>query len=75
MMVDSRLYNGQDPFIYRAPTQDQIDRITIIRTACQDLMQRLLTNVDECAERVIAIRKLEEVSMWANKAIVFERPR
>lgn len=75
MLVDNRLYSGQDPFIYHQPTTDQINRITNIREGCQEMLQAILANVPECAERTLAIRKLEEVSMWCNKAIVFEHPK
>lgn len=34
----------------------------------RDLIVRL---IPDCRERSLAITKLEEVSMWANKAIVF----
>lgn len=72
MLKDSRLYGGQDPFIYHAPSDNQVARITNVRNGCQAMLQILLTNLEESHERTLAIRKLEEVSMWANKAIVFE---
>jgi hypothetical protein len=31
--------------------------------------------VPQSAERTLAIRKLEEASMWANKAVVFDGER
>lgn len=68
-----QLYNGQDPFTYHQPTQIQVAEIEAVRNACRDLYEVILDNVPAGAERTLAIRKLEEVSMWANKAIVFEQ--
>lgn len=61
-----------DPFIYHQPTEDQIQRIQRIRAACRQLHDDILTNIKVGRERSLAITKLEEVSMWANKAITFE---
>lgn len=72
MLTDQRLYKGQDPFVYHQPTENQIARITAVRVGCQTMMQVLLSNLEESPERTLAIRKLEEVSMWANKSVVFE---
>lgn len=58
------------PFEYQAPTQDHVTKITDVREACKALHAVLLT-LPECRERSLAITKLEEVSMWANKGIVF----
>jgi hypothetical protein len=67
------LYPDPDrqPFDYQRPTEDSVGKITAVRGALRDAYAVLLVAVPECAERTLAIRKLEECSMWANKAIVF----
>lgn len=61
----------KDAFEYQAPTQDMIDKITVIRNLCKILRNELEATMPECRERSLAITKLEECSMWANKGIVF----
>lgn len=60
------------PFDYHRPNADQVARITAIREGCKTLFDLLNVNVAACPKRTIALRKLEEVLMWANKAIVLE---
>jgi hypothetical protein len=62
-------------FDYHAPDSDQIGRIEVVRNGCRNLALIIRDYVPESAERTLAIRKLEEVSMWANKAIVFNGQR
>lgn len=59
-----------NPFEYIGPTADQVAKITEVREKCKELYA-LLISTPECRERALAITKLEEVSMWANKGIVF----
>ncbi len=59
-----------DPFEYQKPTKLQIERITEVREKCRKLYDTLLC-LESSRERSLAVTKLEEVSMWANKAIVF----
>lgn len=63
---------GIDAFEYQAPTPEHVEKITALRESCKALYISLMANVPECAERTLAIRSLEEVSMWGNKAIVFD---
>ncbi len=65
---------GEDlhPFDYHAPTPEHVAAIQKVRTAAKVLYETLLKDVPGCAERTLAVRKLEECSMWANKAIVFD---
>jgi hypothetical protein len=60
----------KNPFEYQAPTPEHVAKITEVREKCKELNELLLT-LPECRERSLAITKLEEVSMWANKGIVF----
>lgn len=64
--------SDQNPFIYHAPTEDQIRRIQVIRGESKDLYDAILANIKPSRERSLAITNLEQVSMWANKAITFE---
>lgn len=59
------------PFEYQTPTPDQIVAISQVRESCKDLYE-LLQTLPNSRYRSVAITKLEEVSMWANKGIVFE---
>lgn len=65
------IYDDQNPFEYHAPTPEQTQAIIKVRDACKVLYDILLQEVPASAEQTIAVRKLEECSMWANKAIVF----
>ena len=58
-------------FDYQAPTPAQTDSIKKLRAAMKDLNDLLIAEIPNCRERSLAITKLEEVSMWANKAVVF----
>lgn len=57
------------PFDYHRPSETQVEQISTVRDGCKALHAILLA-LPSNAERTLAIRKLEEVSMWANKGIV-----
>lgn len=59
------------PFEYQAPSPEATNKIITVRIACAKLYECITWNIADSRERAIAITKLEEVSMWANKAIVF----
>ena len=59
------------PFEYVAPTEESVLKIRKVRDAMKELHDLLLATIPTGAERTLAVRKLEESSMWANKAIVF----
>ena len=61
---------NKNPFEYQSPTPEHIAKITEVREACKALNELLLT-LTPSRERSLAVTKLEEVSMWANKSIVF----
>ena len=58
------------PFEYQSPTPEHVEQITTVRESCKALYEVLLS-LPQSRERSLAITKLEEVSMWANKGIVF----
>lgn len=57
------------PFDYHRPSPAQVDQISRNRDACKALHSVIL-ELPASRERSVAITKLEEVSMWANKAII-----
>lgn len=59
------------PFEYHVPTPEMVQQITQVRESCKALHSVLLS-LPSCRERSVAITKLEEASMWANKGIVFQ---
>lgn len=59
------------PFEYVAPTEESVEKIRQVRNAMKHLHDMIVAVIPASAERTLAIRKLEESSMWANKAIVF----
>lgn len=59
------------PFEYQQPTPEQTETIKAVRAAMQIAYDTLLERIPSSRERSLAITKLEEASMWANKAIVF----
>lgn len=61
-----------NPFEYQRPGEEQVKKIEEVRSKCKELYDLLLT-LPESRERSLAITKLEEVSMWANKGIVFHQ--
>lgn len=58
------------PFEYQKPTDEQVVVLTSVREKCKELYELILT-LPESRERSLAVTKLEEASMWANKGIVF----
>lgn len=70
-MADPIRAAGKHPFEYQAPTPAQVEQIRVVREAMKALHDLILDTIPSSRERSVAITKLEEVSMWANKAIVF----
>ena len=58
------------PFEYQKPTEEQVAQIQEVRESCKALYETL-KKLPDCREKSLAITKLEECSMWANKGIVF----
>jgi len=61
-------------FRYHKPSRAGVERIEHVRQACRALESVLLEHVAPSRELSLALTKLEEVSMWANKAIVLGDP-
>lgn len=59
------------PFEYQKPTDEQVAQITAVREAMKAVYDNLMS-LPESRERSIAITKLEEASMWANKGIIMQ---
>lgn len=57
------------PFDYHKPNDTQVRQIETVRAKCKELHEVIMT-LPVCRERSVAITKLEEVSMWANKGII-----
>lgn len=64
----------KNPFDYQRPDEEMVRDITRVREMCKVLHAVLLSVMPACRERSLAIIKLEEASMWANKGIVFAAP-
>ena len=60
-------------FEYQVPNEVSVEKIKVSRKAIQDLAFLLDGSLVNSREKSLAITKLEEVSMWANKAIVFHQ--
>jgi len=60
-----------DKFEYVKPNEDSVNKIKIFREKCKELNDFIGIIMKDSREKSIAITKLEEVSMWGNKAIVF----
>lgn len=59
-----------NPFDHVVLSQSQKDEITSLRLAFGTVYATLLT-LPSSRERALAITKLEEAAMWANKGVAF----
>lgn len=59
------------PFEYQKPTPEHVQQIETVRAALKAAYDTVLETLPPSRERSLAITKLEEASMWANKGIVF----
>jgi hypothetical protein len=60
-------------FEYQKPTDKSVAEIVSIREVLHRVHGLIQDIVPDSREKSIAITKLEEVSMWVNKAIVFNQ--
>lgn len=63
--------NPKNRFQYHTPTPEHVDLIQRVRQACEDLDDLLLFIPMHPRYKALARTRLEEVSMHANKGIVF----
>lgn len=56
-------------FTYHAPKEGQLERYELIRDCAKDFAHTINVNCPDSREKSLAIKKLEEVVMWANAAI------
>lgn len=61
-------------FAHEEPHGDQPYRYNQIRSACRDLAELIVEITPQSREQSLALTALEEVSMWANKAIGRSQP-
>lgn len=61
-----------DRFTWHKPDDRQGNAIAMVRTMCLELAQFLEQLPMEPRCRALAVTKIEEASMWANKGIVLE---
>lgn len=59
-----------NPFEFQKASPEQSEKIQANMESCKQLHEFFLT-LPESRERSLAITKLEEAAMWANKAIAF----
>lgn len=66
------LVNVGNVVSYHSPTQDQFDRISLVRSSCRSMIEVILKNSTACADQSAAIRHVREAMMTANAAIVLD---
>lgn len=70
-MPESRFTNDvlEDIFTYHKPTEDQLPKYEMIRSAAKEFAKTLVFNTPASADQTAAIRLLRECVMTANQAI------
>lgn len=61
---------NDNTFDYQKPTEASLEILTIIRAAAKEYAKILIKTLPESREKSIAITKIEETAMWANKSVV-----
>ena len=64
--------NIEEVMTYQKPGPEQIANFEQIRYACVVLVQTILKNAPDCADRTTAIRKVREARMDSNSAIALD---
>lgn len=59
----------ENSFTYHKPVADQPGRYELLRSQAKQLAFLIIDNTPSSLEQSLAITKLEEAIMWANKAI------
>lgn len=68
-ITDGQMERLNNSFTYHAPKDDQPERYNLLRNLAKELAVELLKNIPDGRERSLAVTKLEECIMWANKGI------
>ena len=63
------MLNLDNIYTYHAPTPEQVERYTALRSKCKELAEMVHELCPPSRERSLAFTKIEEASMWANAAI------
>jgi hypothetical protein len=59
-------------FTYHKPSEDQVERMEVLRIHARVLMREVLDSCPDNPERFTAVQKLRETIMWANASIVLD---
>lgn len=62
------------PFAYHEPSQDGLERITLIRKKYSEVKKLLESTCPPSRQLSVAITELETSAMWAIKSVVFNDP-
>lgn len=68
-MTDQDKERLENSFTYHPPKPDQIPRYEALRNKARELAIEFMEIVPPSREKSLAITKLEEAVMWANKGI------
>ena len=66
---EDKIKQIETSFTYHSPKESQQERYVILRDNAKKLAYEILTFVPPGREQALAITKLEETIMWANKGI------
>lgn len=56
-------------FAYLKPTDDQLQKMAVLRTAADDYVRAVEGLVPDGPDKTYLLRKMREVAMWVNVAI------
>lgn len=62
------------PFAYHKPSDDGMEKITVLRYAFSFVKAAIEAECPESRHRSVALTELETAAMWAIKAVVFNDP-
>jgi hypothetical protein len=58
----------KNPWQFHAPTEAQRRAMQVLRDHAQAFAEAIEQNTPECYQRILALQRLEECAVWANKA-------
>ena len=61
-----------DVFLYHAPSDEEIESITELRSMAARFAEAISDLVPACADRTTALRCVREALLWSNAAIVLK---